>query len=788
MDQKSSLDREGAMRPAHLKASWLLLVSFLVGPPAIGSSHLEGNRHWWDGFGRPGMEDDVSELIEYRGDLIAAGLFRRTSDGLAYHIARWDGGAWQPMEVGLAGTEWVEVWTLTIHEGDLYVGGLFDVPSHSVARWDGSQWEAFFPGLEGRVWALASFDGKLYASGESDGDYTPWLAVWNGVEWTPMEASPRGPVYGFTVYGGRLVAGGGFTSAGSTSVSNIAAWDGETWSPLGLGTDEAVLALAVHEDRLVAGGPFRQAGTVACEHVAEWDGDSWRPLGDGLAGSVRALASSPHGLVAGGYSPATGGTAISNIACWDGESWRAVDSGTNGPVDALAAYGDGVAVGGEFTRAGSTPANHVALWDGDELTSLGRRGHGLEGEARTAVVYGGELIVGGDFADAGGLPANRIAAWDGEKWRALGEGLTDGVLVLATFGDALIAGGGFEYAGSVPARHVAGWDGRSWYALGAGVEGRVVDLAIFNGQLIACHFSQIDWVSKLSRWNGVDWVDIAGADAPGWIGELEIYGDKLVAAGLFPEIGGLPARNLAAWDGLTWQELGGGADRGVYMLKAHEGKLIVGGEFSRVGEVDAELVAAWDGVGWSGIGDGFQSDASWDRVLTAGLYGGQLVVGGYFRSGVRWGLARWDGESWQPMGSGVRELVSGVIDFRGELYVLGAFDRAGDKLSCGIARWNDDVDFDAPELMTFNRPAPNPFRGETLARFSNKFTSRVRVSVFDVRGRRVATLVDEILPAGVHERAWDGRDAHGRLLRSGVYYMRVETGAEAASRTVVLAR
>jgi flagellar hook assembly protein FlgD len=52
----------------------------------------------------------------------------------------------------------------------------------------------------------------------------------------------------------------------------------------------------------------------------------------------------------------------------------------------------------------------------------------------------------------------------------------------------------------------------------------------------------------------------------------------------------------------------------------------------------------------------------------------------------------------------------------------------------------------------------------------------------------VATLVDEILPAGVHERAWDGRDARGRLLRSGVYYVRVETGAGAVSQTVVLTR
>jgi hypothetical protein len=75
----------------------------------------------------------------------------------------------------------------------------------------------------------------------------------------------------------------------------------------------------------------------------------------------------------------------------------------------------------------------------------------------------------------------------------------------------------------------------------------------------------------------------------------------------------------------------------------------------------------------------------------------------------------------------------------------------------------------ALEPLTF---APNPARQGTFVRFEVTDASRPTwVTVFDAGGRRVAQVVGESLPPGIHNRVWDGRDDAGRRAGSGVYRM-----------------
>ena len=56
---------------------------------------------------------------------------------------------------------------------------------------------------------------------------------------------------------------------------------------------------------------------------------------------------------------------------------------------------------------------------------------------------------------------------------------------------------------------------------------------------------------------------------------------------------------------------------------------------------------------------------------------------------------------------------------------------------------------------------------------------RVSVEVFDLRGRRVKTVLDDVVPVGVHKAVWRGDDDQGREAAAGVYFCRVRTpGAE----------
>ncbi|MCA9754037.1 MAG: hypothetical protein KC591_17695, partial [Gemmatimonadetes bacterium] len=86
-------------------------------------------------------------------------------------------------------------------------------------------------------------------------------------------------------------------------------------------------------------------------------------------------------------------------------------------------------------------------------------------------------------------------------------------------------------------------------------------------------------------------------------------------------------------------------------------------------------------------------------------------------------------------------------------------------------------------------PRPNPFRGSTALAFSLPRESDVRLAVFDVSGRLVRRLIDgERLPAGPHERRWDGTDEVGRTAAPGVYYYRLQSGEYSDSRRMLLLR
>jgi flagellar hook assembly protein FlgD len=83
---------------------------------------------------------------------------------------------------------------------------------------------------------------------------------------------------------------------------------------------------------------------------------------------------------------------------------------------------------------------------------------------------------------------------------------------------------------------------------------------------------------------------------------------------------------------------------------------------------------------------------------------------------------------------------------------------------------------------------PNPFSISTELAYELPATGAIRVAVYDALGRAVAELARGAAPAGRHVVAWDGRDARGRRLPAGAYFIRIQHGARIESRKVLLAR
>jgi len=91
--------------------------------------------------------------------------------------------------------------------------------------------------------------------------------------------------------------------------------------------------------------------------------------------------------------------------------------------------------------------------------------------------------------------------------------------------------------------------------------------------------------------------------------------------------------------------------------------------------------------------------------------------------------------------------------------------------------------------LTLESPVPNPFNPSTTIRFALAHdASQVTLDLYDVQGRRVRALWNGPLSRGRHERSWDGRNAAGAPVATGIYFVRLAAGGEEQVRQAVLIR
>ena len=93
-----------------------------------------------------------------------------------------------------------------------------------------------------------------------------------------------------------------------------------------------------------------------------------------------------------------------------------------------------------------------------------------------------------------------------------------------------------------------------------------------------------------------------------------------------------------------------------------------------------------------------------------------------------------------------------------------------------------------PAVSVLHGAAPNPFNPRTTVAFDIARAGRVRVDIYSVDGRLVASLADEFLSPGRHARVWQGLDRAGRAVASGSYVIRLEAPDLVQTRRLTLLR
>jgi hypothetical protein len=91
-----------------------------------------------------------------------------------------------------------------------------------------------------------------------------------------------------------------------------------------------------------------------------------------------------------------------------------------------------------------------------------------------------------------------------------------------------------------------------------------------------------------------------------------------------------------------------------------------------------------------------------------------------------------------------------------------------------------------PLDITLYQNYPNPFNPSTAISFKIPNRSHVELSVYNVTGAKIATLIDSDLGAGSHRLIFDANDVDGRAVSTGVYFYRLNVGDKTITRKMVL--
>ena len=266
------------------------------------------------------------------------------------------------------------------------------------------------------------------------------------------------------------------------------------------------------------------------------------------------------------------------------------------------------------------------------------------------------------------------------------------------------------------------------------------------------------------------------------VSSLAVLGSDLYVGGWFTEAGGVSANSIAKYSPSTntWSSLGQYTDGVAHVLAVLGSELYVGEVLWVTGSGTTHRIAKYSPSTntWSSLGQGTDGGVTDGGVSSLAVLGSDLYVGGGFRQagGVSVNyIAKYSpgSNTWSSLGSGVDGWVTALVVMGSDLYVGGDFLTAGGKISPHVALWHgaslsDTID---PQTILLDQNYPNPFNPSTRIRFGLPEDLMVKLEVYDVMGRKVLSVADGFMRAGMHEYP-----VHLEGLPSGTYWYVLQAG------------
>jgi hypothetical protein len=222
-------------------------------------------------------------------------------------------------------------------------------------------------------------------------------------------------------------------------------------------------------------------------------------------------------------------------------------------------------------------------------------------------------------------------------------------------------------------------------------------------------FAQIGGIpaSNMARFDGTSWTAL---DTPSGLSGL-VYAIAIFDDGGGPRPYASITGQVHRWNGTAWTILPGTPGLVTALASYDDGVqpwLFVGGQFNHVGSIATNNIARWNGTAWSTFGEGASGIAAGNisafRVFDDGLGGGpKLFAGGLFtqvgsgaQQGIGLSMMRWDGTTWQSAATngGVLGEVEGLEVFDDgagpALFAVGQFTATNLVAASNIARYGSN--------------------------------------------------------------------------------------------------
>lgn len=238
----------------------------------------------------------------------------------------------------------------------------------------------------------------------------------------------------------------------------------------------------------------------------------------------------------------------------------------------------------------------------------------------------------------------------------------------------------------------------AWSAMGTGMTGTSIFSLLYDnvgGLYAGGLFTDMggSGADNIAYWNGSAWSVLASATAlNSYVVDMAIDANGLLwVVGNFTNAGGVAnGDSLATWNGSAWAAPAAGANAVINAVEINRAGIVyAAGDFTSLGGVAINRIGQWNGSAWSAMGTGATGGAV---LCMAVLPNGNVVIGGAFTQvgGVATtdNIALWDGSTWVSMGGVGGNVLALAVAPDGTLYAGGSFTSIGGINADRIARWN----------------------------------------------------------------------------------------------------